>query len=82
MSAHTPGPWKIIPSKTVLKYELKRANTSVAWHAPEHEANAKLIAAAPKLLEALQVARDVIVNGGEIPEDMALIDAAIAEATS
>lgn len=44
---HTPSPWQIRASKTVLKYELLRADTTSPWYASEHEANARLIAAAP-----------------------------------
>lgn len=84
MSKHTPGPWTIVPSKTILKYELRRADTTTAWYRPEHEANARLIAAAPDLLEALQwVARCCKGYTKSSQQEMHLDDilAAIAKAT-
>lgn len=69
MIEHTPGPWEVRPGYGMLKAEIgppgravaavwvKQAGTRdeqkepVAW--PEGEANARLIAAAPDLLEAL-----------------------------
>lgn len=57
---HTPGPWRFEEStktvRTVLQnYWLVRLDS---WDAGEvnHEANARLIAAAPDLLEALELA--------------------------
>lgn len=46
------------------------------------EANARLIAAAPELLEALELAREIMADqlDGEFPEPMRQIDAAIAKA--
>lgn len=46
----------------------------------EGEANARLIAAAPELLEALTIAREYALADAE-PDDLAFIDAAIAKAT-
>lgn len=45
------------------------------------EGNACLIAAAPELLEALQIARDYAAYAQAEADDLALIDAAIAKAT-
>lgn len=64
MSAHTPGPWLITDSGTFV-YALNGRGSNRFWlsvsaagpdHATqaEREANARLIAAAPELLEALQ----------------------------
>jgi len=61
---HTPGPWHVIPGVEGLfvaskehdeYYALATAHT--LDERPEMEANAKLIAAAPQLLEALREAR-------------------------
>lgn len=69
MSAHTPGPWLIIPggdewsSGRIATIEPKpetMAETNywmvaeVNYRREEHKANANLIAAAPDLLEALR----------------------------
>lgn len=64
MSAHTPGPWKVVAHPKVARVESMRsvghgANgmASVAWltgGALNQEANARLIAAAPDLLAALK----------------------------
>lgn len=63
MSGHTPGPWALSPSPSPFPWvvESPTRGDEVA-HAPinsgnthaEDEANARLIAAAPALLEALE----------------------------
>lgn len=58
ITKHTPGPWFVATSMSgKMAIAQKEDMYSVAliekWRA-EHEANAKLIAAAPELLEALQ----------------------------
>lgn len=70
MSAHTPGPWRItrsgkspcaIEADTTRGYALAKvylANPETRKRAPEYEANAALIAAAPDLLAALEIALD------------------------
>ena len=52
MSAHTPGPWDV-PNKSV---KIRGCNflATVHWDDDEAEANARLIAAAPDLLAALE----------------------------
>ena len=63
-TTHTPGPWKIIKGDFVVAPD----NGTVAQvgtpttPAREHEANARLIAAAPEMLEAL---RDMVLHEGE-----------------
>lgn len=61
MSAHTPGPWmflaSVVPGQFVICNEHgPRVDVALTYgfeHTPR-EANARLIAAAPELLEALQ----------------------------
>src|SRR5262245_65104806 len=59
---HTPGPWMLCPStiagRSSGKIHLEGPNGEsiaiVPTHWPEGEANARLIAAAPKMLKALK----------------------------
>lgn len=67
MSKHTPGPWKVMPRinnfidiehsqnlvKGAITLALCRVQARQSWE-DEAQANARLIAAAPDLLEALQ----------------------------
>lgn len=90
MSKHTPGPWAAhtvadgaytvyLPEDGMVvcsrnPYESKAA---------EFEANARLIAAAPELLAALELARAILVEVEHYRADghsVAIIDAAIAKA--
>ena len=70
MSGHTPGPWEVLPESDshegplniVSEYEEKGGRASANWIAEcdlqsdeaQNRANARLIAAAPDLLEALR----------------------------
>jgi hypothetical protein len=62
MSAHTPGPWRVMPpSVGRFKVGAARAHSEAfqivgeaSNYNEQAEANARLIAAAPELLEALQ----------------------------
>lgn len=59
MSAqHTPGPWAYVrnPESTrwIIDSEPAHAIACTAGFEPDNEANARLIAAAPELLEALE----------------------------
>lgn len=66
MSGHTPGPWKVWSEKDstgrLIVLEICETEdrgrhpqlATVASYWPEGEANARLIAAAPSLLEALR----------------------------
>ncbi|MBA3590365.1 hypothetical protein [Methylibium sp.] len=55
--AHTPAPWFIeADNGLAASYHLRRAVITSA----EHEANARLIAAAPEMLAALVQARKVL----------------------
>lgn len=58
MSKHTPGPWHVVEEMDDdgdVLYSIEADNVPVAdiYRKAEHEANARLIAAAPELLEAL-----------------------------
>ena len=94
---HTRGPWRvaegrIVDSATIYHGEPGSgivshvARVHASWICPEHggnvEANARLIAAAPDLLDALKEAADYIATtighrGGDIME---AADAAISKA--
>ena len=91
---HTPGPWLysehlIYPCGAYGEDKLvKHGSKSVAMvratgNAEETEANAKLIAAAPELLEALQDCRDILTDVFKNSKRAAIIraDAAIQKAT-
>jgi len=95
MSAHTPGPWTIGDANGYRATSVLAGDNSVAdvYGLPLHQhiskfveceglANARLIAAAPDLLEALKVlhARYLLIIGNEGPEALQA-RAAIAKAT-
>ena len=74
MSGHTPGPWEVLPESDshegplniVSEYEEKGGRASANWIAEcdlqsdeaQNRANARLIAAAPDLLDALKALVD------------------------
>ena len=95
---HTPGPWSIDGGGSVISSDavtdlaiLNMANPRFSWGGSDfstkshREANARLIAAAPELLDALRFCAAVC--AGEIMHKQGLIDAlekarsAIAKAT-
>ncbi|MCO7494743.1 hypothetical protein [Stenotrophomonas maltophilia] len=87
-SKHIPGPWVI--DKVSGGWGVRAPNwgyvaihdTSGLPHFDERqEANRRLIAAAPDLLEALVIAREYAAYAQAEPGDLALIDAAISKAT-
>ena len=74
--AHTPGPWKQFPPGTIVGHSgqavIKRegdfdwvASVQIA-NSPNWEANARLIAAAPLMLEALEAIELGLDYGGEL----------------
>lgn len=90
---HTPGPWKashdglkVFNPEGPLTFVIAEMNTKVCSTAPflaEQAANARLIAAAPELLAALEIAyRHIDMNALRIShcKDAAAIEAAIARA--
>jgi hypothetical protein len=59
MSAHTPGPWNVMPGRSLLHVETDcdnpgGAGVPICSLPLKAEANARLIAAAPDLLDALR----------------------------
>ena len=96
---HTPGPWKFVDAHNQMQVSTRRDNGGTVIGiadicdsrdgTPEWRANARLIAAAPDMLEALKVMTDVaqkaIIASGTDPEFAAIrvadARAAIAEAT-
>ena len=84
MSAHTPGPWRVIETHLLPHDGDHVADMSNGLMVVANAklgaplADARLIAAAPKLLEALKYARRMV-KASEC--DVAFIDDAIAKAT-
>jgi hypothetical protein len=70
MSAkHTPGPWKVRASPHGKRYACVQIGRDEAYTTLELEpADARLIAAAPELLEALKAIRDHTFVDAEGPE--------------
>lgn len=68
MSKHTPGPWAEIEG-AIYALGGKVAQPCDGWGAATEEANARLIASAPEMLEALkdwlQLADEAVRNYGE-----------------
>lgn len=69
MSKHTPGPWLVSPDGNVVSGRagiVERIAVSIFCSKERRDANARLIAAAPQMLEALEAARLFIENGIEM----------------
>lgn len=90
MSGHTPGPWRHEPtnganlSYVAVSCDLVANGSTVVigqCAGPDREANARMIAAAPELLDALQVVRMSRVWHGMSEQLQELIKLAIAKAT-
>jgi hypothetical protein len=91
-SAHTPGPWAICErapndqwyvGSTIFSIPLNKRVADISELNADCEANARLIAAAPDMLEALQLLMTAI-DGGHAPQ-LDIWDnarAAIAKATA
>lgn len=69
-TSHTPGPWSVVPGTNCFHvkapdwYVAKTGNDT-----PEAQANARLIAAAPELLEMLQAVVGLLERHVIIPVD-------------
>jgi hypothetical protein len=93
MAGHTPGPWtfkaaderfrRVFDRECVFEVGWPNASIGVAV-IPAHEANARLIAAAPELLAAAQVALSVleVVMGNDVMAIRQQLRAAITKATT
>ena len=92
MSKHTPAPWKLRRAESSLEHDfiLHAGPHIIAWSVPradrsntrkksEHIANAKLIAAAPVLLEALKAVM-AQTNSAELAAAFDMARAAITKA--
>ena len=82
-TAHTPGPWTVragILSAHDGDYVIGTVNCWSEDHPEEAEANARLIAASPAMLEALKTAVALLAGHGK-PADPSML-AAIALATN
>ena len=74
MSKHTPGPWEIHEENTILGPKL---DEKAVWLRPIvlqsktgiKPENARLIAAAPDLLKALEALLDCAIHGFDMPND-------------
>lgn len=80
---HTPGPWIVEEVDTLLEVCNEETLFTVA-RVFRHEQNARLISAAPELLEALQSAIGMLRGCQETPERVERYErarAAIAKAT-
>lgn len=86
MSKHTPGPWKKCIAGGVTEVRCDAPVPVVSWAGfddanrslDEHRANARLIAAAPDLLEACKACLDMFADGGDPRKVIKALDAAIA----
>ena len=87
MSEHTPGPWEYLGHTWVQTADDKKTPIANFNFLAATKANARLIAAAPDLLEALVMVRDADEDCKRDglptipPAARAKIDAAIAKAT-
>ena len=79
---HTPGPWRVIDGQEVHagNSESRLIAECHAGHAPERDANATLIAAAPDLLAALKVSLALLRVVQEAIRDQRDIPAALLDA--
>ena len=76
---HTPGPWEYSHPGIYSRGEVKRLVCDINGnnHHGENIANAKLIAAAPNLLKAIEDLTDMLNNHyGDDSDETPLIDAA------
>ena len=78
---HTPGPWTVGDDTQFMnQVEIWPAIGCAYGSGPEVIANAHLIAAAPDLLEALQMVLDYLNTGDMRPLDLRKASAAITKA--
>lgn len=91
MAGHTPGPWalrrghSVVEIRTVAGLAVAQTTSDAYWQSfsAEADANARLIAAAPEMLEALKQAREYLrysLGSTSETNPYPAIDAAIAKA--
>lgn len=75
MSKHTPGPWATRDGTDIVGFDnCKLASTAWSAHPErENEANARLIAAAPELLDAAKSWLNDDIDDGEYSDKLRLI---------
>ena len=87
-SNHTPGPWFVVPHKEGLGIACEQPN-GMYWIADvienqpvgaSHHANANLMAAAPRLLEALHAILFQVIQGKVLERDACIEQARAAYA--
>jgi hypothetical protein len=75
MSEHTPGPWTVSHPVNMVEKHVRNENGVLIckcyW--PNEDANTKLIAAAPMMLEALEIVTELLVPTR--PEHMEILNA-------
>lgn len=96
MSAHTPGPWRwvgpfldasdlVSDHGPIIEYQSYEGQSFAGTSDAQDEANARLIAAAPELLEALREVMAEVEDCCAVPADewdfVAKVRTAIAKAT-
>ena len=75
---HTPGPWRVLHGIGVFPMDSDSHGIALAeHHRGEHEANARLMAAAPDLLAACQAQLRLIEDMSRFIGQMALRDYAL-----
>lgn len=80
MSAHTPGPWSLAKGIEWNSWliEINRSSWSRVWgsieNQPEVDANARLIAAAPELLLALEYLHENCDSTGPYPGGLRVLE--------
>ena len=89
---HTPGPWKTQPHISLDRLEIRDADgrriaecaMDFPMSAKTHDANARLIAAAPELLEAAEHAwtfvSDILETGMSQSEEVRALERALKDA--
>ena len=81
MSKHTPGPWRVVEDRVPASLEVYAGKTAIAecWRRADaltELANARLVAAAPELLQSLQE----VIQYFDAPGDGCFSDAQLAKA--
>ena len=85
MSKHTPGPWRVVENRVPASLEIYARETAIVecWRRADVQtemANARLIAAAPDLLDALVMVLDDPNALDGRPRTYEIVCAAIAKA--